>query len=178
MVVAIIVASLSTAMAQKGEMAGGIQLNYGTEIESVGLGAKFQYGVTNAIRIEPSLDYFFGKSGGNMFAVNLNAHYLFNVANKINIYPLVGIGYTSWKIGGVNFDYDDSIWEGYDYSNEDLSDDWGTSSSSRMSKVAINIGAGIGYQLTDKLAVNAELKYQIISNFNQLVIGVGTTYKF
>lgn len=154
---------LGTAMAQKGEMAGGVQLNYGSEIESLGIGAKFQYGITDAIRVEPSFNYFFGKNSFNMFDFNLNAHYLFKVANKVNAYPLAGLGYTSWEIGGIEIDDDDFEVE---------------SESSRSGKIAVNLGAGIEYQLTNKLAVNAELKYQIISNFNQLVFGVGMTYKF
>ena len=79
------------AFAQKGEKAAGINLNFGTTASSVGLGAKFQYGITDAIRIEPSLTYYFGGSG--MFDLSANAHYLFNVAPKINVYPLAGIGF-------------------------------------------------------------------------------------
>ena len=60
MVAIVLVASVCSAMAQKGEKAVGLQLNYGTQIESMGIGAKFQYGITNAIRLEPSFNYFFG----------------------------------------------------------------------------------------------------------------------
>lgn len=34
-------------------------LSYGTEIESVGIGLKYQYNITDQIRIEPSMNYFF-----------------------------------------------------------------------------------------------------------------------
>lgn len=177
MVAIVMVASVYSAMAQKGDMAGGIQLNYGTQIESVGIGVKYQYGITDAIRIEPSFDYYFGKGGGNMFDFNVNAHYLFGVAPKIHVYPLAGLGYTSWKVGEVSIEYDGGTnWGGQDYS--EYPGDERPSSSSRTGKIAINLGAGVEYQLATNIAINAELKYQIISNFNQLVAGIGVVYKF
>ena len=47
------------AFAQKGEQRVGLNLNYGTEVANVGLGAKYQYGLTDAIRLEGGFDYFF-----------------------------------------------------------------------------------------------------------------------
>lgn len=173
------VACLSSAFAQKGEMAGGIQLNYGTQIESMGIGAKFQYGITNSIRVEPSLNYYFGKSGGNMFDVNVNAHYLFDVAPKVKVYPLVGIGFASVKGGGIGISYDGGEnWEDYGYESDEDLGDGSTSGSSRSGNFTVNLGAGAEYDLTDRFTVNAEVKYQIISNFNQVVAGVGIVYKF
>ena len=49
---------LSGVYAQKGRQAIGFGLSYGTEIESIGLGLKYQYNITNPIRLEPSLNYF------------------------------------------------------------------------------------------------------------------------
>ena len=83
------------AFAQKGEQRVGLNLNYGTEISNVGLGAKYQYGITDAIRIEGSLDYFFKKDGASMWDINVNAHYLFPFAEKFAVYPLVGLTYTN-----------------------------------------------------------------------------------
>ena len=65
--------------AQKGKQAIGFGLSYGTEIESVGLGLKYQYNITNPIRLEPSLNYFFENDNVSMLDVNLNFHYLFPV---------------------------------------------------------------------------------------------------
>lgn len=57
--------------AQKGKQAIGFGLSYGTEIESVGLGLKYQYNITNPIRLEPSLNYFFENDNVSMLDVNL-----------------------------------------------------------------------------------------------------------
>ena len=58
MVAIILMVGVSAAMAQKDVKAVGLNLNYGSEIKNVGIGAKFQYGITDAVRIEPSFNYY------------------------------------------------------------------------------------------------------------------------
>ncbi len=73
---------LGSAHAQKGKQAIGFGLSYGTEIESIGLGIKYQYNITNPIRIEPSFNYFFENDNVSMLDLNVNFHYLFPVAKS------------------------------------------------------------------------------------------------
>ena len=79
------------AHAQQGKQAFGFHLGYGTEIESVGIGVKYQYNILDALRLEPSVDYFFKNDGVDMFDFNVNAHYLFPVASGARLYPLFGL---------------------------------------------------------------------------------------
>lgn len=181
MVAIILMVGVGAAMAQKDVKAVGLNLNYGSEIKNLGIGAKFQYGITDAIRIEPSFNYYLEKDGFGLWDVNANFHYLFNVAEKINVYPLAGIGYANIKSSwgsesddedGGYIDYDDSgdiVWVPGKGSSEE---------STNSGEIAVNLGIGAEYQLNEKLSIGAELKYQIISNFNQVVFGVGATYRF
>ena len=96
------------AHAQQGKQAFGFHLGYGTEIESVGIGVKYQYNILDALRLEPSVDYFFKNDGVDMFDFNVNAHYLFPVASGARLYPLFGLTYTFclWDLGvidGIDF---------------------------------------------------------------------------
>lgn len=159
-IVSVILVSLG-AFAQKGEKNIGAHVLYGTEIEQFGLGAKFQYNVTDAIRLEAVGDYFPESDDWSMFDINLNGHYLFHFANKFIAYPLVGINYTR-----VTVDLSD-LNDGYIY--EDLGKESDGS-------IGFNIGGGIQYNLTDKLRIGAELKYQTISGWNTPMIGIGLTY--
>ena len=43
---------MSSASAQKGIQAFGVNLGYGSEIESASIGVKYQYNITNNIRLE------------------------------------------------------------------------------------------------------------------------------
>ena len=74
---------LSSTYAQKGRQAIGFGLSYGTEIESAGLGIKYQYNITNPLRIEPSFNYFFENDNVSMLDLNVNFHYLCPVAQSV-----------------------------------------------------------------------------------------------
>ena len=151
------VMSLS-ASAQAGDKAIGAQVVFGSETNNIGLGVKGQYYFTDHIRGEASFDYFFKRKGLSMWDVNANVHYLFDVADKFKVYPLAGLGYTNWS---YKLEYDNvTLAKGTD------------------GRLAVNLGGGAEYELTKDLSVNAELKYQIINNYNQLVLGVGVAYKF
>jgi len=151
------VMSLS-ASAQAGDKALGAQLVFGSETNNIGLGVKGQYYFTDQLRGEASVDYFFKNKGVSMWDINANVHYLFDVANKVKVYPLAGLGYTNWS---YKLEYDNvTLAKGTD------------------GRLAVNLGGGAEYELTKDLSVNAELKYQIVSHYNQLVLGVGVAYKF
>ena len=82
---------LSSTYAQKGRQAIGFGLSYGTEIESAVLGIKYQYNITNPLRIEPSFNYFFENDNVSMLDLNVNFHYLCPVAQSVKLYPLFGL---------------------------------------------------------------------------------------
>ena len=151
------VMSLS-ASAQAGDKAVGAQLVFGSETNSIGFGVKGQYYFTDQIRGEGSFDYFLKNKGISMWDINANVHYLFDVANKVKVYPLAGLGYTNWS---YKLEYDNvTLAKGTD------------------GRLAVNLGGGAEYALTDNVSVNAEAKWQIVNNYNQLVLGVGVAYKF
>ena len=151
------VMSLS-ASAQAGDKALGAQLLFGSKTNNIGLGVKGQYYFTDQIRGEASFDYFLKNQGISMWDINANVHYLFDVADKFKVYPVAGLGYTNWS---------------YKYEFPGLPVVEGSDG-----RLAVNLGGGAEYELTKDLSVNAELKYQIISNYNQLVLGVGVACKF
>ena len=51
---------VSQAQVQQGETAVGANLVYGSEIESLGLGARFQYGILDQLRAEVGFNFFAG----------------------------------------------------------------------------------------------------------------------
>jgi outer membrane protein X len=151
--------SVSSVFAQKGETTVGLNLGYGSEIKSIGIGAKVGYGITDQIRIAPSFNYFLEKDYLSQWEVNADLHYLFPLSDKVTVYPLAGVAYINWKVNfGDIFGDDDS--------------------SATTSKIGINLGGGIGYSLTEKISIGAELKYSVVSDFDQAVFAVNIAYKF
>ncbi|MDO4159270.1 MAG: porin family protein [Prevotellaceae bacterium] len=164
--------SLSTYAQEKGDIAAGVNVSYGSEIKSVGIGVEGQYNITDKIRTELGFDYFLEKDGLKMWDLNLNFHYLIPLSESFKIYPLVGVSYTNWTLD-YGFELDDE-WADYmedlGYDSDDTSDSEG--------KFGVNVGCGFQYDLSSKLVLNAEAKYQIISDFDQFVVSVGLAYKF
>lgn len=139
---------MGSAFAQKGIQAAGVHLSYGTEIESFGIGVKYQYNITDNIRLEPSMNYFFENNGVDMFDINANAHYLFPMASNIRVYPLAGLTFARWDFGKV------------------------------VTRLGVNVGGGAEMDITDNLMLNFELKYQVVSDLDQAVFNVGIAYMF
>ena len=192
MIAAMALMSVGAFAQEAGKMGLGLNANYGidSDYKNFGLGAKFQYSITDAFRAEVSGDYFFKKDYVSMWDANVNAHYVIKLSDNINLYPLVG-----FTVMGVKFDYSDDIENeiemaakeagmsvsdykklakqyGYDLSEyEDEASDTET-------KVGFNAGAGIEFFLSDSFKINAEFKYQYVKDFDRPVISIGAAYVF
>lgn len=186
-----LLAGVCASAQQKGDMAVGLNvgvapcLESGASLTNFGLGAKFQYNVTNPIRLEANVDYWVKSKGVDVFDITANVHYLFKIGQKLNIYPLAGIGYA--HIGGVFSagDWDDlkDTMQGVgDYLGDNsLYDDFEASLnevSGGANKFLFNVGVGVEYPLTAKFSIGAEVKYQYMRYFSRMPITVGVTYKF
>ena len=158
---------MATAMlmanAESGEWAVGGQGVYGTKAETAGLGLHVKHCFTDALRANLSSNYYFEHHGVNAFDVNLEANYLFNVGEKVRLYPLAGVVLGIWHADGVNVSYGGMNF-GVDGKTE--------------SKFGGNVGGGFEYLVSDHLGLNAEVKYQIISHASQVVFGIGASYRF
>ena len=146
---------VSQAQVHEAQTAAGVNLVYGTEIESMGVGARFQYGVLDQLRTEVGFNYFFEHKHTTWWDVNINAHYLLSLWNQqLYFYPLVGLNYTmvKYKVPG----------EGSDEENH----------------IGLNVGAGLEYELNEHFGVNLEYRHTIIRKVDQGVIGLGINYKF
>lgn len=170
------------ASAQAKTAAVGLNLNYGTEIESLGLGVKGSYCFTDHIRGEASFNYFFPKDHFTMWEINANAHYLFNIGDKFKVYPLVGLTYVhghwsnKYSVGGGG-DFGDDDW-GWGAPMRKANGEVNVSESYNTGKFGVNLGGGAQYDLTDNLMLNFEVKYSLVSDLDQCVISLGAAYKF
>ena len=147
--------SFAQAQVHQGETAVGANLVYGSEIASMGIGARFQYGVLDQVRAEVGLNYFFEKNHLSWWDVNINAHYLLGLWNEqLYVYPLAGINYTM-----------------VDYKGE-------LNEKGEENHIGLNLGAGIEYELNEHFGVNLEYRHTIIRKVDQGVFGLGVNYKF
>ena len=146
---------LGQAQVHQGETAAGVNLLYGSEIESLGIGAKFQYGILDQLRAEVGFNYFFEHDHTTWWDVNLNAHYLLGLWNQqLYFYPLAGLNYTMTKVKVPGFGSDEE------------------------NHVGLNVGAGVEYDFNEHFGAILEYRHTIIRKVDQGVIGIGLNYKF
>ncbi|EGV44182.2 porin family protein [Bizionia argentinensis JUB59] len=143
------------------QIAIGGGLGYNEKVSGAGVTAKAQFNITNEIAISPGFTYFFGTAvygfNQNMIAVDVNGHYFFDIMDdKLKIYPLVGLNFSSYKTGYSNYYFQTS-----EVSN---------------STFGANIGAGAQYKFTEKLSVYLEPKY-VASEFGQVIVNAGILYQ-
>jgi outer membrane protein X len=148
-----------TAMAQTETRIGGL-LAYGTEIESIGIGANAEFPIIEKLTISPSFIYYLPKDedGGkiNWFEVNANANYYLLDQENVGVYGLAGLNYSSIKVkidGDAVFGEDFSVSDG---------------------RLGLNLGGGANFNL-GKLTPFTEIKYVIIDR-GQLVIAAGVKF--
>ncbi len=138
-------------------------LGYNEKISGPGITVKAEFNITDQIAVSPGVTYFFGNSlygfNQNTLAVNVNAHYFFNlIENKLKIYPLVGANYSNYKTGVSYYSY---YYDTYEVSDNAF---------------GINIGAGGRWQFSERLSVYLEPKY-VISDFEQIIINAGILFQ-
>ncbi len=158
-VVMLLFAAVSNAQSS-GDMGVGVNLNYGTgsDYNSFGLGAKYQYFFIDNLCVEANGNYFFKKDYIDMWDINANFQYHFNLGEKFSIYPLAGVGLVGIKVSA------------------DLGEGFNLSVSEK--KFGVNVGAGVRWMVSSNISLNAEAKYQIVSDWNRTVITIGAAYNF
>lgn len=127
----------AASFAQQGKMTVGIHGDYMIDSpKNFGIGANIGYEVINNVRGVAEFNYFFKKDHVSFWNVEVNAEYLFKLADgAFTLYPLAGI---------------DLLGQSVDLGGSTQSD----------SKLGLNLGAGVEYQLMENLALKAEYNYK------------------
>jgi len=124
-----------------------------------GVNGRFYYGVNESFCFGPEISYFpyqevdkgYEKS---ILDLNLNAHYIFELGEKLGFYPLSGINYS--------------------IENERLVKE--TDESEKKKEFGLNYGAGLHYKFKN-LFLFTEFK-GIIGDLNDEFITIGLIYNF
>lgn len=164
---------VGNAQVHDGESAVGANLVYGSEIKSLGVGIRYQYGFLEQLRGEVGFNYFFDHDHKSWCDVNVNAHWLLNVLNeRFYIYPIVGFNYTMTKFKTPAYD------EQYIDADGNITNVKHPAVSEEKNHIGLNVGAGLEYELTEHWGVNLEYRHTIMRKVDQGVIGMGVNYKF
>ena len=169
MIAAMMLMSMGAFAQEAGKMAVGANAAYGfaSNYKTFGLGAKFQYCITDDFRAEASGTYFFKKDYTSAWDINLTLHYLIPIKEGFNFYPLLGP-----TVFGVKVDIPDYT---ISYGDEVYKLEGGSGSETRF---GVNAGCGIEYFVNETFKINAEAKYQYTKDSDWPVISIGAAYVF
>ncbi|MBF1523122.1 MAG: porin family protein [Prevotella salivae] len=142
------------AFAQAKTFELGIKLNCATEDPHLGFGAVARYNIDGHFRPEFEANYYpEGDNNIRAWDVNMNLQYLFPITHRFKVYPTAGL-----TIVGADFD--------------------GIGISTSESRVGLNLGGGVQFNITPKLHLHAETVYKIVSDIDRGVLSVGLSYAF
>lgn len=133
-------------------------INYGTKIESLGIGLRGQYCATNNLRGSAEYKYYIDRHNLSAWGFSFDGHYLLDASSAVVIYPLAGISLTRWTNDPSRSDSD----------GPKVSDN----------RLGLNIGIGTQIATGDKTYIQIEAKEALIKDFSQFVISVGFMYQF
>jgi len=155
----IFIATVTTANAQI-DLIAGIGGTYELENELYGVNGRLYYGVNRAFCFGPEVSIFPFQSTEDgietsVIDLNLNAHYIFEVTEKLGIYPLAGINYT--------------------IEEERLIEN--TNNSEEEEEFGINYGLGAHYNIAKNLFLFAEFK-GIIGRLKDEFLTIGLIIDF
>lgn len=150
-IVAVLTVMSFMAYAESGDISAGVQFNYASKHNLMGLGANFQIEPVSRFRISPEFLYYFKNNHVSGYNVNLNFNYLVRVHETSTFYPIVGFSYANYKVE----DFD-----GVDH-------------------YGANVGVGYEYLINSQFKFYVEQKYQILSkDWNQSVSTLGLRFTF
>jgi len=141
----------------------GAQLIYGTDINSLGIGAIAEFPVADRMVISPSFSFYFPNDEGfvktSAFEINGNLNYTFVEENNILFYGIGGLNYTNYKVKT------NMAQVGY------------PNYSASSGEIGLNLGAGANFDLGKNFVPFGEVKY-ILGGFDRLVLAAGIKFNF
>lgn len=147
----------------RGQKSVGVYAGYVTRNESAAAGIYFQYRFARCFRIAPSAGYIFRHRGEDAFAIDLDFHAPFAVGggDRVNIYPVAGIGYSGIGIKGEGADPRAAV-----------------DTRHRVDRIGINLGAGIECFASPTLRLALEGKWRGRSDYPTGIFTMSIGYRF
>jgi len=106
------------------------------------IGAQMRYNIIDNLRVAPEALFIFPKDKITGLDINVNFHYVFGLQGiPATVYPLAGLAMQNNRFSGRTLPTGDKI-------GSKSFTDWG-----------FNLGAGFGYDISDRSFLNFEAKY-------------------
>ncbi|MDR2764559.1 MAG: outer membrane beta-barrel protein [Tannerella sp.] len=148
----IVMLCVASGYAQRGHMSVGTKLGYAAEWETVTLGVDYRYNFLPDFRLAPSLTYMLRNRGMSAWYMDMDCHYIVVVSDLFSFYPIGGLGVSVWRPHLFGTD--------------------------GVARVGLNVGLGAELWLSPEISIGMEMKYNIISTYDQALAAVRVAYHF
>lgn len=151
-----------SAQDQEGIFSLAGNINYGSEKDLIGFGARAQYGFTDHVRGSAEYKYYVDRRDWSEWQINMDMHYLLEASSTVSLYPIVGLRFSRWtrdtgRSSGV------------------LPQDRYKKSTS---KFGANLGCGSQIELSYNVFLQIEPKYEVSEYCSQFSGSVGLMFQF
>lgn len=118
-----------------------------------GIGIGTTIALPKNLDVTPTLNLYFPSGFSRFFSIEADIHRDFDLGNEFHVYPLGGLALMNCK----------------------TSKEFGSVSATRL---GVNLGGGLDYDLSYNWTVFGELKYQLMSDYDHLYTTLGVKYRF
>lgn len=141
----------ATASAAVGDKTIGVMGGFASYNDGGFADIYFKYHFAPHVRFAPDLGYVFRSDHKQAFILNADVQLPFTIVKSFEVYPLVGVTYNFWEYqhGGGH-----------------------------LSRAGFNFGAGISFNLTSQISVDAKAKYSLMNDTGGCFVGIGLGYTF
>lgn len=148
--------------AMAGEKSVGLRAGFVTKNNCPAAGLFFKYSFTERFRLASTFDYYFRHNNTDAYSININAEMPFKlIPERLSLYPLVGMGMTSWNVK-------DAVTKAKTFSD----------STTRTTRMGINVGVGLDFYVTSSLKLGLECKYGWVKNYAAEITSLSIGYVF
>ena len=153
---------------EKGVSSIGVIAGHAVNCKAPVIGVDYRYNVMDRLRLAPSAMYTFENDNTNVFYANADVHYLSRITSNVTIYPLAGIGLSSWR------------WETFKAGVLDELEYLGKIKKETKVRIGLNLGFGGEVRLTEDIIVGAEFRYNLTSEriYDQAMLLARVAYYF
>lgn len=133
----------------KGKKTLGLELGYASRNTSALTGIEFTYRFSRCFRLAPAINYTFRHDNTDALALNINAQIPFTLNKRGNwdLFPIAGIGYTSWNIHSPK-----------EWQNDDV--------TTRRNRLGLNLGLGTGVNVSEGLRLGAKVEFALNKGYS------------
>lgn len=142
-----------SSFAQRETFELGAKFNYSNEDPSLGFGVLGRYNINKHFRPELSLNFYPESHDHTVWDASANLHYIFHITDRFKLYPLGGLSLVS---------HDDDALLG----------------SRTETKMGVNLGGGLQFNITRNLHLNAETHYQFVVDYTRAISSISLSYVF